>query len=76
MKKIVVFLTIILVMSFSNVMGRQNQDETVGIKKAAMEYIEGWYEGNTDRIIGRFIQNWQKEQYLLMRRPANQYCKS
>ena len=49
MKKTVVFLTIVLAMSSGGVLG-ESQEETVGIKKAALDYIEGWYEGNAERM--------------------------
>ncbi len=49
MKKIFVFLAIVLVMSSGSVWGC-SQEVTVDIKKVALNYIEGVYEGDAERV--------------------------
>ncbi len=51
MKKIIAFFTIFVLMSSSGVLG-EAQEATIGIKKAALDYVEGWYEGDAERMEG------------------------
>jgi hypothetical protein len=55
LRKTVVFLFMAVLPSpFIHAQTQQPQPSTdeAGIKQAALDYIEGWYEGNPERIEG------------------------
>ncbi len=45
----ILFLTIVLLMGSGGVLG-EDQGETAGIKMAALDYVDGWYEGDAERM--------------------------
>ena len=49
MNKIALFLAFLTLLSFT-VGYSQTTDESSAIRSAAMDYVEGWYEGNVERM--------------------------
>lgn len=50
MKKMFVFFTIVMMMMSSGSVWGESPEETVAIKKVALDYIEGVYEGDAERV--------------------------
>ena len=49
MKQLIFLLAVFSLTTFSFVPA-QNSDETEAIKSAAMDYVEGWYQGDAERM--------------------------
>lgn len=49
MKQAVLLLSFLTLLSVSNVRSQTNDESTL-VKNAAMDYVEGWYEGNVERM--------------------------
>lgn len=50
MRRTALVFALILMASFSNAQAQNGTDNTAAIKQAALDYIEGWYEGNAERM--------------------------
>jgi len=43
-------LTLLAVLGVATSLGAQTPEDSIGIRRAAADYIEGWYGGNGDRM--------------------------
>ena len=50
MKKSFVLVSILLLLAFASTAGAQTPADAAAIKQTALDYIEGWYEGNAERM--------------------------
>ena len=50
MKKIVVSLLAVILLVMVKLVGGQTPDEKTAIRQTALDYIEGWYEANAERM--------------------------
>ena len=50
MRRLVLVFAVILLACFSNARAQTNGADSAAIKQAALDYIEGWYEGNAERM--------------------------
>jgi hypothetical protein len=50
MRKTICLVFVLLVLGFASEARAQSAADSAGIKQAALDYIEGWYEGNAERM--------------------------
>lgn len=50
MKTRLLLLSAIFLLAIAATTNAQTTDEATAIKQAALDYVEGWYEGNADRM--------------------------
>ena len=50
MKKIIVIFIVLVVLIFSLFVLAENEAEKAAIKNAALDYLEGWYNGDVERM--------------------------
>ncbi len=49
MRKILIMIVIAILLPLTGLQA-QNGDDSAAIKKAALDYVEGWYSGNPERV--------------------------
>ncbi len=50
MKKIIVIFIVLVILIFSLFVLAENDSEKAAIKNAALDYLEGWYNGDAERM--------------------------
>ena len=69
MRKLGLICAIILFASFSEVARAQSPADAAAIKQTALDYIEGWYEGNAERMESALHPELAKR--MVDKNPAN-----